>query len=296
MPDSPASEVTVGEADVRRLLRRSAPHLAELPLQRAAEGWDNSMWRLGADLAVRMPRRQAAARLIAHEQQALPALARALAPTGVRVPEPLLVGAPDGRYPWNWSIVPWLPGLPAIETARADRTAWAAQLARALRHLHRPAPADAPANPVRGVPLARRDGAIRARLDGIGPGRVAEFLRAAWDAGLAAPAATERVWIHGDLHPGNLLVEDGWLRAIIDFGDVTAGDPAYDLAGMWPAFDADGRRAFRTAIGDRYDAATWTRARAWAAALAAILLHASDDLPAFRALGESTAAELMADH
>ncbi|WP_309064474.1 phosphotransferase [Microbacterium sp.] len=295
MAHSPASEVVLDEATVRALLHRSAPDLADLPLRRAAAGWDNELWRLGADLAVRMPRREAAARLIAHEQQALPAIARALAAAGVRVPEPVLVGAPDGSYPWNWSIVPWLPGIPAIETPRAERTAWAAQLARALRHLHRPAPADAPPNPVRGVPLAQRDRAIRARLDGIGPVRVVECLRAAWDAGLAAPAATERVWTHGDLHPGNLLVADGRLRAMIDFGDVTAGDPAYDIAGMWLAFDADGRHAFRTETGDRYDAATWTRARGWAAALAAILLHASDDLPTFRALGASTAAELMAD-
>ncbi len=294
MADSPASEIDLDKSAVRALLRRDAPHLADLPLTRAAEGWDNAMWRLGADLAVRLPRREAAAPLIAHEQRALPEIAAAVRPSGVLVPAPLLHGAPGDGYPWSWSVVPWLPGGHALGRPRSANGVWAPQLASALLLLHVAGTADAPPNPVRGVPLARRDPATRTRLGRIAATRpaLADILLARWEAGLEAAPTRERVWIHGDLHPGNVLVDNGRLTALIDFGDVTAGDPAYDLTGAWLAFDADGRCAFRDATSGRYDDATWMRARAWAAALTAILLDASDDRPDFRALGESTAAEL----
>jgi aminoglycoside phosphotransferase (APT) family kinase protein len=102
------------------------------------------------------------------------------------------------------------------------------------------------------------------------------------------------VWIHGDLHPGNLVARGPELIAIIDFGDVTAGDPAYDLAVAWLTFDAAGRSAFVGAIGDRYDAATWTRARGCAAAFALVMLDQSDDNPEYATLGAEALRELMA--
>lgn len=282
---------------MRRLLVASAPEFVRRPLTRVAEGWDNVTWRLGTDLAVRLPRRAAAAALIAHEQQALPQLAPRLAAVGIRTPVPVVRGAPDDRFPWPWSIVPWIPGASALAQPRTDATQWAEALAAALRALHVPAPADAPVNPVRGVPLAVRDDGIRDRLDRLeltAPD-LARGLREIWRRGLEAPATVERVWIHGDLHPGNILVAAGRLTALIDFGDVTAGDPAYDLGVAWLAFDGAGRERFRVATAGRYDAPTWTRARAWAAALAVILLDASDDREDFRALGNATAAELLDD-
>jgi aminoglycoside phosphotransferase (APT) family kinase protein len=103
------------------------------------------------------------------------------------------------------------------------------------------------------------------------------------------------MWIHGDLHPGNLIADGGSLRAIIDFGDVTSGDPAYDLAVAWLAFDADGRDAFRRATAGRYDDDAWRRARAWAAAVAVLLLAHSDDEPAYATLAAETLVELEAD-
>lgn len=114
----------------------------------------------------------------------------------------------------------------------------------------------------------------------------------AWREGLDAEPSTERVWIHGDLHPGNIIVRDGELCALIDFGDVTAGDPAYDLAAAWLLFDGEGRVAFRRFTRSRYDDATWVRARAWAAYLALVFLTQMDDRPEFRRLGSSTAHAL----
>ncbi|WP_243225250.1 aminoglycoside phosphotransferase family protein [Microbacterium sp. CIAB417] len=292
MADSPAAERSLGEDQVRTLLLSAAPELAARPLVLVAEGWDNAIWRLGDDLAVRIPRRELAVSLILHEQRVLPVIARRLAALGIRTPVPLVAGTPGDAFPWPWSVVPWIEGTAAMSRPRAHNGRWAPQLATALVALHRPAGEDAPQNPFRGVPLSARDGAIRPRLE-----QFADLpaLREAWDAGLAAPAAAERVWIHGDLHPGNILVDDGDLAALIDFGDVTAGDPAYDLASAWLVFDRDGRRRFQEATDGRYDQATWTRARAWAAFLALVFLTLSDDRPDHRAIGEETVAELSAD-
>ncbi|MFJ2505929.1 aminoglycoside phosphotransferase family protein [Microbacterium sp. NPDC087592] len=292
MADSPGAELTLDEHDVRELVRTVAPDLAALPLTRVAEGWDNVTWRLGSDLAVRIPRRERAAPLIRHEQRALPLIAMQLATASIRTPLPKFTGSPTQDFPWPWSIVPWLPGSPVLDRARRDNTAWAAQLATALVTLHREAPADAPRNPVRGGPLATRDDSIRFRLADL-PTAIAEPLAQHWRDGLEAAPATESVWIHGDLHPGNILVDGDRLSALIDFGDVTSGDPSYDLAVGWLAFDSEGRHVFRRATGRRYDEATWVRARAWAAAVAIILCHSSDDRTDLRALGEETTVELM---
>ncbi|MEV4735351.1 MULTISPECIES: aminoglycoside phosphotransferase family protein [unclassified Microbacterium] len=296
MADSPSAERRLDVAAVRDLLATASADLASRPLDLAAEGWDNAIWRLGVDLAVRVPRRALAADLILHEQRVLPALAPALARLGVQTPVPVIVGRPSELFPWAWSVVPWIDGSPALGRPREENTAWASLLAAALDAVHGSAPADAPANPYRGVPLPHRDAALREHLDGLrssGLDAVADDLGVIWERGLAAAPARERVWIHGDLHPGNLLVHEGRLAALIDFGDVTAGDPAYDLAASWMLFDADGRIRFRSATAERYDDATWTRARAWAAYLAAVFLTKSDDRPEFRALGESTARAVV---
>ncbi|MDQ0645318.1 aminoglycoside phosphotransferase family protein [Microbacterium murale] len=290
---SPAAERRLDEAEVRMLLVQGAPHLARRTLQLVDEGWDNATWRLGDDLAVRIPRRGLAAPLIEHEQQALPIIGPMLDAVGVRTPIPVVDGRATSEFPWPWSIVPWIPGTHALERPRARNAAWAPELANALRALHRTAPADAPHNPVRGIPLAQRDERLRELL-ALVPNALRLSIDSAWSAGLAAPVSTERVWIHGDLHPGNIVIAGDRLSALIDFGDVTAGDPSYDLAIAWMAFDAKGRAAFRHATAGRYDDATWVRARAWAASVAAILLVQSDDRDGYRALGRSTAAELLA--
>lgn len=292
MADSPVAEVVLGESDVRALLAEAAPHLAALPLTRVADGWDNTIWRLGDDLSVRLPRRRSAAPLLTNEQRALDELDPLLAAIGIRTPLPVVRGLPGTDFRWPWSVVPWIDGEPALASSRADNALWAASLASALRVLHHDAPADAPHNPVRGRPLATRDAAMLSRLAALDDHPA---LREAWEDGATAALATERVWIHGDLHPGNILVKDGALHALIDFGDVTAGDPAYDLAAAWMLFDAEGRAVFRRATAGRYDDATWIRARAWAAYIAAALLGHSDDRAEYLAVGADTAEELARD-
>ncbi|WP_345803396.1 aminoglycoside phosphotransferase family protein [Microbacterium sp. AZCO] len=295
----PAAEVRLSEDLVRRLVvaQSGIRDAASLPLSMAASGWDCELWRLGPDLAVRLPRRALAAPLVVNEQWALPRIGPLVEATGIRVPVPLVAGRPVPSYPWPWSIVPWFEGVAGLDVPRPDRSPWAVPLAGALHALHVEAPPDAPLNPVRGVPLADRAAIVGERLAllrGRHPGGLLDVAATAWRRGLAAaPWSRPPVWIHGDLHPGNLVARDGTLVAIVDFGDVTSGDPAYDLAVAWIAFDADGRELFARAAGA--DAATWIRARAWAAAFAVLLLAHSDDNPGYAQLGFETLEEIRGD-
>ena len=305
MPDKPVAEVLIDEAVIRRLLAAQAipviPDALRLPLVKVAEGWDSEVWRLGARHAVRLPRRALAAPLVLHEQQVLPQIADRLAATGVRVPAPVVSGTPAAGFPWSWSVVPWIEGERGMDVPRAGRSGWAPTLAAVLGSLHVEAPADHPVNPVRGRPLVTRAGAFRDRIAALRDARtldrtVGDALEAVWQTGLsAAPWERAPVWIHGDLHPGNLVSRDGSLVGLIDFGDVTAGDPAYDLGVAWLAFDADARAEFVSATGGRYDTATWQRAHAWAAAVVLMLLLHSDDDPDYRALATDAATEVVSD-
>ena len=299
--DKPPAEVAIDEPLVRRLLVGQAPpEMVALPLRRVADGWDCEIWRLGDEHAVRLPRRAAAAPLIVHEQRSLPLLAPAVEATGVRVPAPVVLGVPGDGFPWAWSVTPWFEGVRGIDVPRRERTGWATALADALAALHVIAPADHPINPVRGRPLVTRAAAFDERVNGLtASGRLdaaaASALTDVWLRGVAErPWDAPPVWVHGDLHPGNLVADGARLVAIIDFGDVTAGDPAYDLAVAWLAFDAAGRSAFIEATGDRHDRATWIRAHAWAASIAVVLLAHSDDNPDYARLGADAADEVLA--
>ncbi|HEX5856727.1 MAG TPA: aminoglycoside phosphotransferase family protein [Microbacterium sp.] len=296
MPDKPAAELVIDRSLVQGLVDQQYGPARGLELTHAADGWDCSVWRLGTEFAVRLPRRSLAAPLVLHEQEWLPGIARRVRQTGVEVPAPVFAGAPTKDFPWAWSVVPWIDGDAGLDIRRPDRAGWAAPLAAALGALHTPAPGDYPRNPFRGVPLSERADAVRDRLAQLKGGPDASAMPAleeAWDAGLAAERwADPPVWIHGDLHPGNIVALGRRLAGIIDFGDVTAGDPAYDLSVAWLAFDEPARRAFIGACGPRVSEPTWIRARAWAASVTLMLLAHSDDNPPYAALGRECVAEL----
>lgn len=288
----PAAEIDVTNELVQRLLSDQFPDLARLPLVRVANGWDNVTFKLGGDLAIRLPRREAAADLILHEQQWLPSLAGELP---VAVPAPVRRGSPASYYPWSWSVVPWLEGRAAWRLRPEERRSLAPGLAAFVAALHVPAPSDAPVNPVRGVPLASRHAAVKQRLDS-GQVPQADTVATLW-RGLAGLPAWEgpALWLHGDLHPGNLLVDGNRLSAVIDFGDVTAGDPATDLAAAWLVFDAEGRREFIAAVESRVEVSpqTWQRGRGWALNMATALLTSSDDNRLLRSAGEQALAAVL---
>jgi aminoglycoside phosphotransferase (APT) family kinase protein len=278
-PEPPAAEVLIDTILVRALLEDQHHDLAILPLVDAGEGWDNRTFRLGTELAVRLPRRAVSAPLIEHEQRWLPILAPELP---LPVPSPIRIGRPGCEFPWSWSITRWLPGDTALASSSIDEHGTASDLAGFFRALHRPAPGDAPRNAYRSVPLAGRDSLLRDHLAVIADRVDQAAIIDTWRRLLETPpwkgAAT---WIHGDLHPGNLLVRDQRISGVLDFGDLAAGDPATDLAIAWMLLRADARSTFHDlTCGAKgwLDEATWTRARGWALALGvAYLSHAGTD-------------------
>ena len=267
---------------MRALLREQFPDLASLELVEIDSGWDNAIYRLGPDLVVRLPRRTMGAALLEHEQRWLPELAPRLP---LPVPVPLRVGMPTHGYPWQWSICPWLPGESALRVAVDDVGEAAATLGRFVAALAEPAPPDAPPNPFRGVPLADRTERLDANLNALGDAVDRVAVRALWSELVTTPAWDgPAVWLHGDLHPGNVLVDHGRISAVIDFGDLTGGDPAMDLSAAWMLFPASVRPVFRAAAGG-CDEDTWRRARAWALAFGVACLASSADTPEYSALG-----------
>lgn len=180
----PAAEVDVAERLVRDLLEQQHPDLAGLALHEVGFGFDNSLWRLGSELLVRLPRRLMAAELVENEQRWVPLLAPDLP---IKVPVPIRFGWPSGVYPWRWSIVAWLDGQPADVVGVRDEITAGRQLGAFMRALHREAPDDAPFNPWRSVPLADRNDTFEQRL-----ARLKEYvdeasLRRVWQEALKAP-------------------------------------------------------------------------------------------------------------
>jgi aminoglycoside phosphotransferase (APT) family kinase protein len=273
--ERPAAEADITAELVRRLLADQHADLADRPLVEVDSGWDNVMFRLGDDLIVRMPRRSLSAPLVHHEQRWLPELATRLP---VPVPVPVRVGRPALGYPWSWSVCPWIDGEPA-EGAPFDAGALAVELGAFLRALHRPAPPEAPVNPYRGGPLSERVEVTRQRAMAMADLIDVAAVLACWTDLVATPRWTgPPVWLHGDMHPGNVLVRDGHLAGVVDFGDMTGGDPATDLSIAWRLLGPADRAVLRVAAGD-IDDNTWARARGWALTLALAALTGASGNP-----------------
>jgi aminoglycoside phosphotransferase (APT) family kinase protein len=289
---TPAAEFAFDDAFVTALLAEQHPDLAHLPLQEVDAGWDNAMYRLGDDLAIRLPRREKAAGLIAHEQAWLPQLAGRLS---VPVPVPLRIGAPALGYSWNWSIVRWLHGSPADESELSSSQA--ESFAGFLRSLHVPAQPDAPANPFRGVPLHQRAAVVEERMQRLA-GRtdvMTPQIEEIWHAAVQAPLDVPPTWLHGDLHPRNVLVENGVITGIIDWSDMTSGDRATDLAAIWMLFgDPQIRNVALAAYGDISEA-TMQRAKGWGVLFGVLMLETGlADNPRNAAIGERTLRRVAA--
>ncbi|KNE81695.1 MULTISPECIES: aminoglycoside phosphotransferase family protein [Streptomyces] len=252
---------------VRDLLRDQHPDLADRPVRLGARGWDNQLWRVGADLAVRLPwATRSADALLRKEFAWLPVLAPRLP---LPVPVPQRLGEPSGRFPRPWIVTTWVPGVPGdrVPVTRAAEAADA--LAGFLTALHRLAPGNAPAGGHgRGKPLAdRAEQFARQFASATGQGLVQdpEAVRAVWDDAVAAPGwAGPALWLHGDLHPANVLTMDGTFSGVVDFGDLCAGDPACDLAAAWTLLPDGAADRFHAAYQPVPDAATLRRARGWA--------------------------------
>ncbi len=271
-PGIPPAEVTITDDLVASLLRDQHADLADRELRLFGSGWDNTTYRLGADLAVRLPRRQLGADMMVKEQRWLPEVAVGLPlPAGA----PVRTGRPGHGFPWPWSIVEWIEGVSAEVAAPAPEEA--ARLGGFLRVLHRAAPDDAPLNPWRGGVLGDRAFSVEQRLDRLGPEDITTPLSRvakAWSRAKQAPLGNVGpVWLHGDLHPRNIIVNDGRIAAVIDWGDLCVGDAATDLAAAWLLFPLRAHGQFREAYGP-ISADTWERARGWAIFFGVVMVDA----------------------
>lgn len=261
---------------VKQLLAEQFPQWAALPVTPVdSGGTDNAIFRLGDTMSVRMPKVGWAIGQVDKEQRWLPYLASKLR---VSIPQPVAAGTPGGSYPWRWSVYGWLDG----EVANADEAGCSVDLAKDLgqfvRELHAidatGGPEAGPHNFDRGVPLAKLDAETSeaiADLESIGGLVDVDKIRGVWASSLALPAWTAPpVWVHGDLQAGNILLRDGRLDAVIDFGGLGVGDPACDLLAGWNLFQGAARQAYFDVVDP--DEATWARGRAWAFAVAVIQL------------------------
>ena len=268
-----ADELDVDAALVRRLLAGQFPRWADLPIEPVhPRGTDNALFRLGDEMVARLPRRDRTSGTLKRERLWLPRLAPHLP---LAVPVPLAEGMPARGYPMEWSIYSWLDGENATGARIDDPALLAADLARFVTALQRIDPEGGPPpaaeNFFRGEPLARRDQDTRAAIAALAATLDVEAVTAAWEAALNAPEwDLPPLWIHGDLDSRNLLVREGRLSAVIDWGGLGVGDPACDVMVAWKVFPADARESFRSALS--IDDATWARARGWAVSQAVIAL------------------------
>lgn len=274
-----ADEVDIDPELVRRLLASQFPQWADLEIDPVPSGGtDNVMYRLGPDMAVRLPRVERTKRQVEQEAKWLPIFAKRLP---LAVPEQIALGAPGEGYPFPWAVVPWLPGEDA-RFAAIDLDAAAADLAAFVVALQQIDTTDAPrpswGNAGRGMPLAPLDDYMRSAIAQLDRDLDGDGVLAIWDAAVSAPAWDKPpVWIHGDLNRDNLLVSGRRLSAVIDFGCMAAGDPACELLPAWGVFSGRSRDAYSEAIGA--DDAMWARARGWIVmpAVTGLTYYASTD-------------------
>lgn len=263
-----ANELDVDESLVRRLLAEQFPELAELPLEPVfPRGTDHALFRLGDDLVIRLPRIHWAAGQPEKEELWLPRIAPHLP---LEVPRPVAVGEPGHGYPWRWAVHTWLPGKPAGPERFRDPCEAAEDLARFVTALRRIDTTDAPLAR-RGAPLAPPGAVVLEAIEKLrGTVDLSAVMAVLEEAVAADPWNGPPEWMHGDLDSRNLLVRDGRLSGLVDFGDLGVGDPACDVGAGWKLFSGEARRVFRDAL--EVDDAMWARARGHTVAQAVMAL------------------------
>lgn len=259
----PAPGVTIDADLVRRLIATQFPQWAGLPITPVEhDGWDNRTFHLGDTMKVRLPSAAYYVGQVEKENTWLPRLAPHLP---LPIPAPIAVGEPGEGYPWPWSVFGWIEGETAMHAPIADLTEFAREVAGFLVALQKidatGGPAPGSHNFHRGAPPAFYDGETREALRVL-DGRIDTVLaRRIWEAALDTNWTGTPVWFHGDIAVGNLILRDGRLSAIIDFGTCGVGDPACDLAIAWTLFKGESRETFRRLLP--LDEGTWMRGRAW---------------------------------
>jgi aminoglycoside phosphotransferase (APT) family kinase protein len=285
-----ADEVAIDADLVRRLLADQRPDLAGLPLREVGRGTVNAMFRLGDDLAVRLPRTAEWSGDLERERVWLPRLRERIS---LRVPEPVAQGQATDEHPLPWAVYRWIEGDQYADGLVDDERQAADELARFVQELRAGSVQGGPATGRR--PLAELDEETRAAIVEAGDLLDTAAVLAAWDRALSAPVFDgETVWVHTDLLRPNLLVRNGRLAAVIDFGAVGVGDPAADVIAAWTVFGPVGRAHYRAALD--VDDGTWERARGYALTQAALIVpYYRETNPAFTASALRTIGEVLSD-
>lgn len=266
--------------------------MVRLPIEPVdSAGTDNVIYRLGENMVVRLPRIASAAAQVDKEHQWLLKLAPHLT---INIPVPLGKGMPNEKFPWSWVVYQWLEGNDAIVEPITDLKQTAVQLAHFITALQKIDPSNSPISQ-RGHPLAVNDQETRAALNSLHGIINVDAATRAWEVALNAPEWNcPPVWIHGDLHPGNLLVKQGRLSAIIDFGITGIGDPACDMMVAWTLLSAKTRNIFRASV--QVDDATWARGRGWALTFGLVALpYYQKTNPVLADIARRTINEVLAD-
>lgn len=278
---------------VRRLIESQFPQWASLPLKAVASaGTDNALFRIGDEMVVRLPRIDWAIDGVMKEQIWLPRIAPALS---FEIPVPVALGEPTVEFPYRWSIYRWCEGENPILHRVETPEALAVDLAQFITELRGVDTAGAPLA-TRGIPLQERDAPTRKAMDELRSIMDISEIEDAWITALAVPPWTKPpVWVHADITPGNILVVDGRLQAIIDFGATGIGDPAVDLIVAWNLLPREVRPIFRARAG--VDDATWKRGRGWALSIALIALpYYLHSNPTVAENARHVIAEALTDH
>ncbi|OAS16499.1 aminoglycoside phosphotransferase family protein [Paenibacillus oryzisoli] len=295
---SQSKEIAIDLKSVQHLISSQFPQWAELPIRPVdSAGTDNAIYRLGDDMAVRLPRAEWAIGQVEKEQRWLPKLAPMIP---ISLPVPLAKGVPTENYPWFWSVYSWLEGENAT-VGQLDSYKQAAiaiaQFINAMQAIDATGgPAPGAHNSGRGEPLAMRDGAVRDAITSLNRIIDPDVALAQWNLALQTQEwQGQGVWIHGDLHPGNLLIEQGQLSAVIDFGTLGVGDPACDLMVAWTFLTKGSREEFRSLL--TVDEATWERGRGWALSFGLVAYaYYIDKNPGLAAISRRTIDEVLNEY
>lgn len=294
----PPQRLVVETRTVRQLVSEQFPQWSGLAIEPVRNpGWDNHTFHLGDDMVVRLPSAGEYALAVEKEHRWLPWMAPQLP---VPIPSICGLGDPGAGYPFPWSVYGWLGGSSATRSDITGPIRFAEQLAGFLVSLRSLDAADGPQpgvhNWYRGATLLTYDAVTRRSLTTLTGHIDVELASEAWAAALAAPWEGDEVWFHGDLAGSNLLLRDGQLAAVIDFGTCGVGDPSCDLAIAWTLLTERGRQVFRERL--QVDDASWARGRGWALWKTLAGLDSSitdgDDQETARLMGVHR--ELLADH